>query len=137
MTRIVTGRAPYQKAEKVEPKTRKPMRRVSRKKAAQTQENAAYIAAVRGLPCCACGVANQSEAHHPRCKPPASEPHAYKRIPGAGIRSHDQDAIPLCRPCHTRFHLHRTDWVADHGPDYGFIPSTRAAVAAMIGEIEF
>jgi hypothetical protein len=29
--------------------------------------------------------------------------------------------IPLCLPCHLRYHARKRAWIADHGPDYGFL----------------
>lgn len=134
----LTGQPIYQKGAKPA-KARKPMRCVSAKKAAD--RDAKYLAAVKTLPCVICG-AYGVDAHHCRSQPAADEPHAYERLPAAGRRSHDRDAIPLCpHDCHNggpnSYHVNKRAWEERNGPDYGFIPSTRAAVKAMRGTIDF
>lgn len=101
----------------------------------------AYLARVRELPCCICG-RWPVDAHHCRSLPPANEPHAYTRLPAHGRKSGDRDTIPLCHDgCHQvgplSFHQDKHGWERRNGPDYGFIPATRAAVAAILGEIDF
>ncbi|WP_411975968.1 hypothetical protein [Sulfitobacter faviae] len=129
------------------PLRRTPMRRVSKKRAArraskQGQADLAYMGLVKQLPCCICGSPPPNDAHHCRSQPSAGEPHAYEQLPAAGRRSGDRDTIPLCHwDCHQEgpesYHRAKRSWEARNGPDYSYIPSTRAAVAAMIGEIDF
>lgn len=88
----------------------------------------AYMAKVRALPCVCCG-AYGVEAHHCRDAPMENERGLYQRIPGAGMRSGDRDAIPLCPFHHRMFHLYRRDFHAEFGKDYGFIAPTRATLS--------
>lgn len=133
-----------QKVPKAERAPRKRMRQKSKKRAAfeaspEGKANLGHMGKVKQLACAACGASPPSDAHHCKCKPPAG-PHCYKILPIGG-KSHPEDTIPLCKLCHQdgplSFHGHRKAWVERFGPDYGFIPSTRAAVAAMLGEIDF
>lgn len=119
------------------PKFRKPMRKKAKQRSKNfTQHNdPVYLTRVRLLPCVACGAPAPSEAHHCRDLPPHNEQGLYARLPGAGIRSGDKDAIPLCRSCHDLFHRHRGEFHVHYGKDYGFIPATRAALSP--GEIDF
>lgn len=114
---------------------RSPLRRVSAKKAARAassegRADAAYLDAVRALPCCACGRSAPSEAHHARDLPDHADRHLYERIPGAGLRSSDRDAIPLCGPdgCHRMFHLERSQFHALYGRDYYMIKDVRSII---------
>lgn len=135
------------KSDKPAKKPRKGMRKVSKKRAQHRasqvgKDGLAYMAAVKQLPCVICRAPPPSDAHHCKSKPPANEPHAYERLPAAGRKSGDRDTIPLCHDgCHQEgplaFHMGQRSWEARNGPDYQFIPSTRAAVAAMLGEIDF
>ncbi len=106
-------------------------------KAEKAKTDPAYLYAVRELPCAACGKPAPSESHHPRDLPPFDEQGLYKRLPSAGRKSHDHDAIPLCGPdgCHKLFHLRRSEFHRLYGPDYGFIATTRAMLSHM--EIDF
>jgi hypothetical protein len=104
------------------------------RKPEKTAPDPEYLARVRQLPCCACGVRGV-EAHHCRDLPDFGERGLYQRLPGAGQKSGDRDAIPLCPPCHRKFHLNRAQFHADHGRDYAFIGPTRAAINE--GEIGF
>lgn len=94
-----------------------------------------YLDAVRQLPCVICGWAGGCDPHHCKDKPKYGDEKVYKRLPSMGQRSHDHDAIPLCRNCHEFFHLHRSEFKARHGVDYQFILLTRAALSG--GEIDF
>ncbi len=100
-----------------------------------------HMHAVKCLPCVICNAPPPSDAHHCTHRPMADEPHGYDRIPGAGQRSGDRDTIPLCKRHHQdgpeAIHNGKKTWRDRHGPDYQFIPDTRAAVAAMQGEISF
>lgn len=123
-------------------KQRKPLPRVSKKRAAravseQGLADAAYLDGVRGLPCIACGRVGATEAHHCRDTPPYDEQGLYDRLPAAGRKSGNRDTIPLCGPdgCHRKYHLERAQFHADHGPDYGFIGVTRATLGKM--ELDF
>lgn len=146
MSRIENFKGPLGlKPDKPEKAPRKGMRRKSKKRAAQEaspegRSDLEYMGNVKQEPCCACGKPGPSDAHHCKDKPPAGEPHAYKRLP-IGCKSHARDTIPLCKMCHQdgpeAYHRSPVAWRAKHGPDYGFIPSTRAAVAARKAEIGF
>lgn len=100
-----------------------------------------YMGMVKQLPCVICGAPAPSDAHHCTHRPNADEPHGYTRIPSAGKRSGDRDTIPLCKRHHQNgpeaIHNGKESWRRKHGPDYSYIPATRAAVAAMTGEIDF
>ena len=142
----LTGRDIYQKGQKPA-KVRKPMRRVSKKRARyyaseEGQSDLEYMGNVKMQPCAICGATENIDAHHCRCWPEDIESHAYMQLPGAGMKSHARDTIPLCRyRCHKggplSFHEDRKGWVKRNGPDYTYIPATRAAVAAMRAEIDF
>ena len=97
--------------------------------------DAAYLGAVRQLPCCACGRHAPSEAHHCRDMPDYDERGLYERLPGAAQKSGDRDAIPLCGTCHWEFHNRRLTFHALHGRDYTYIGPTRAAISKM--EVDF
>lgn len=101
----------------------------------KVKPNPAYLADVRSLPCCACGIHGRTEAHHCKDRPPFDEIGLYKRLPGMGQKSADEDAIPLCDGCHRMFHERRSEFHALYGNDYGFIGPTRAALSDM--EIDF
>ncbi len=147
MTRIATKGPLGQKQPKPAKAPRKGMRRVSRKKAAQRaspegKADLEYMGYVKQLPCRICGITDNVDAHHCQDKPPADEPHAYEQLPAAGRKSGARDTIPLCHwDCHQEgplaYHQNKRAWAERNGPDYGFIPSTRAAVAAMLGQIDY
>jgi hypothetical protein len=130
------------------PKLRKPVRRISAKRAAHRKSDAGndgmdYMGAVKSLPCVACGATHRPrDAHHCKDLPPLGEDGPYQKSPHKHRRTGDYDTIPLCEfYCHNdgpdSFHKNRTAWRERHGPDYGFIPATRAAVAAINGTIDF
>jgi len=104
------GRAPAQKPAKVKPDPN-------------------YLAAVRALPCCLCGLYGQTEAHHCKDRPAYDEQGLYERMPGMGQKSSDRDAIPLCAEHHRMFHLKREEFHRMFGPDYGYIGQTRAVLS--------
>jgi hypothetical protein len=56
-----------------------------------------YKAAVRALPCCACGV----------IPPDGCDPHHITYVHGIGKKSSDFETIPMCRGCHDDFHVMR------------------------------
>ena len=98
----------------------------------------AYMKKVKQLPCVICG-STPCDAHHCTHIPDFDERGLYERIPGAGMKSHDRDTIPLCKIHHQHgpeaIHNGKQSWRDKHGPDYKFIGPTRAAVADM--EIDF
>ena len=94
-----------------------------------------YLRRVRELPCAACGAPAPSEAHHPKDRPPFEELGTYRFFPGYGQKSADEDAIPLCRVCHALFHTDHGEFARLYGPDYSYIPPTRATLDDM--EVEF
>lgn len=127
MTRINTGREPYQKTGR-KPKSRKPMNRVSekrRKHRASPEGQAAleYMGKVKQLPCCVCGAPAPSDAHH-----------CYHGRYGSR-RSSDFDVIPLCKAHHQdgpeAIHNAKETWAVKHGPDYSYIEQTRKLVDGM------
>ena len=85
---------------------------------------------VHRLPCMCCGRIGV-EAHHCRDKPDHEEREIYTRIPGAGRKSHDRDAIPLCMEHHKMFHLFRSDFHEQFGRDYRLIPKVRELVERL------
>lgn len=104
-------------------------------KAEKLPEDPAYLARVRQRPCVRCGKHGPNEAHHCRDLPDYNERGLYKRLPGAALRSHDHDAIPLCQECHWLFHNRRSEFHATCGRDYSHIGPTRAALRH--GEIDY
>ncbi len=71
--------------------------RVETKRRRQLRDgmSAAYLAAIRQLPCCACGAPAPSDAHHLK---------ADTGERGAAMKATDRFAVPLCRGpqgCHT------------------------------------
>ena len=121
-------RPPYQKAGKPK-KARKPMRKVSAKRAAyraspEGQAALEYMGTVRTLACSCCGRPGPSEAHH--C--------IHGRYSARKVS--DFETIPLCQKCHRELHDDKPAWAAKYGPDYGFIDATREAVR-LAQEIDF
>lgn len=94
----------------------KPLKPRSDKKIAYRASEAgmaglAHMLAVKGLPCCVCGAAPPSEAHHCR---------------SGGMARDDMKTIPLCVACHRGprgYHAAKRTWEAENGPDHGFLPS--------------
>lgn len=119
------------KAEKVGKPPRKPMRKVSKKRAAyraseQGQEDTEYLDKVRALPCVIChewGLKQNSptEAHH-------SKSGRY-----GSLKTSDKMAIPLCHSHHNKlrpypgdedkfgFHNAQATWERQFGMDYDWI----------------
>lgn len=100
----------------------KPMRKVSKKRAAHRaskdgQAGLAYMGAVKQLPCCICGAPPPSDAHH-----------CFHDRYGA-LKENDFLTIPLCKLDHQdgpeAIHKIKRTWREMHGPDYGFVESTR------------
>ena len=56
----------------------------------------AYLEMVRREPCCGCGKAGPSHAHHQH-----GEPGTLK---GMGLKAPDSTAVPLCAGCHNAYH---------------------------------
>ena len=96
--------------------------------AAQIRAGKEYMARVKELPCAACGKPGPSDAHHCICGRFGTN------------RASDFDTIPLCVECHRypypgAIHSGKASWVAVHGPDHGFIPTTRVALSDV--ELDF
>jgi hypothetical protein len=87
------------------------------RKASEKAEGAwEHMAAVKALPCVACGAPPPSSAHH---------------VTGDKQPRSDWRVIPLCYACHqgpNGYHLAKRSWVARHGPDYGFLDRVAAAL---------
>ena len=104
---------------------RTPLRPISAKKRAhKAAEKAAgaheHMAAVKMLPCIACGCAPPSQAHH---------------VTGDKQPRSDWRVIPLCWGCHQGpdgYHAAKRSWVERHGPDFELLPK----VAQMLGETD-
>ena len=114
---------------------RKPRKPRKRKSATGPMEDPVYLEKVRGEPCNGCGRHGPNDAHHCRGRPPSKDISVYRYFPGAGETSADFDAISLCPSCHSLFHLDRPEFIRRYGPDYQFIPKTRASLSD--GEIDF
>ena len=92
-------------------------------KAGKPKKDPGYMALVKQLGCCICGMPPPSDAHH--C------------ISGRyGTRkSDDRDCIPLCKDHHQNgpnaIHNGKASWEAKHGPDTAYIKPTRRLVAML------
>lgn len=75
----------------------------------------AYLAFVRGHPCCSCKATRHIDAHH-----------TGKR--GIGQKAPDATAVPLCRDCHRYYH--------DHGAFPGYPLTTPVVVGATITKLQ-
>ena len=104
------NRSPFQKAPKAKP-------------------NPAYLKRVRGEACVTCGAPPPNDAHHCRDLPDFLERGLYTRLPGAALKSADEDTITLCRACHDLFHRHRGDFHAMYGRDFEYLFVTRGALS--------
>lgn len=95
-------------------------------KSGKIKKDAAYLKAVRGLPCCICEAfgfvqSSTTQAHHPIC-----ERHSFERVP-------DREAIPLCEGHHQglfdtskiAIHQDRALWVEWFGSDREYIAATQ------------
>jgi len=110
-------------------------RQPPRQKQGKPTKDKRYLNAVRHMDCCTCGRHAPSEAHHCRDLPDFAEQGLYDFIPGAGMKSADRDAIPLCGTCHWTRHNRPLEFQRLYGKDYGYIAPTRAHVSDM--EIDF
>lgn len=118
----LAGRGALGQKQPRQPKTRKPIRKISAKKAAQKgKERAAggpaHMAAVKALPCLVCGVYGVEVHHflHPRS---------------------DFRVAPLCPRHHRReygpgaYHYSRSDFNAAHGSDDELLERVQAMLDA-------
>ncbi len=102
------------------------MPRVSAKKKAYRASKAgsdaiAYMGAVKQCPCCICGKAAPSSAHH---------------CTGDGMARNDLNTIPLCYECHQGdrgYHARKGTWERNNGKDHSYIPATRKLVEELCG----
>jgi hypothetical protein len=107
---------------------RTPLRKVSAKKRAhKATERAAgaweHMAAVKMLPCIACGSPPPSQAHH---------------VTGDKQPRSDWRVIPLCWACHQGpdgYHAAKRSWVAIHGPDFELLPKVAQMLGGTDGEM--
>lgn len=119
------------------PKARKPMRKVSKKRAeyrASDEGQAAltHMGKVKQLPCCICLHFGMT---------PSGPSHAHHPIHGrySARKSPDLHCIPLCEGHHqgnfdtTKIAIHRepSKWRRLYGPDTDYIAGTLDAVEAM------
>lgn len=104
-------------------------------KPAKVKPDPAYLSKVRALPCVCCGFAGGCDPHHCSDIPPENEQGLYTRLPCAGRRSGDRDAIPLCRFHHDMYHRNMAEFHAIYGVDYQYIAPTRAMLSDM--ELDF
>lgn len=85
-----------------------------------------WMALVAQLDCVGCG-RSDVQLHHP----------IMRR--GAQRKSSDMDVIPVCPDCHDMIHNYRPIWLANHKPDYEYIPDVDKAVKRlqklMVGEL--
>lgn len=93
----------------------------AKKRAHKATEKAAgaleHMAAVKALPCIACGAAPPSQAHH---------------VNGDKQPRSDWRVLPLCWACHqgpSGYHAAKRSWIARHGPDFELLPR----VAQILG----
>ena len=98
----------------------------------------AYMELVAQLGCVAC------ETHREVQNSPTTVHHViHDRY--STRKAPDRDTIPLCDGHHqgdfdtSKLAIHRgkEKWRDRYGPDYSYIPATRAAVAAMMGEVDY
>ena len=86
------------------------------------KDAAAYMRAVKEMPCCTCGRIGVSDAHHCRSD---------------GMQRDDWKTIPLCYDCHqgpNGYHARQKPWEAEYGKDYGFIAATQLAILGYVRE---
>ncbi len=78
------------------------------------EENAKYLAFIRGLKCCLCGAPGPDPAHIR-----SANPMFGKRETGAGEKASDKWTVPLCRPHHDEQHKAGNEllWWASKGVD--------------------
>ena len=113
-----------QKQPKPAPVKRKPVRRVSKKRAAylasaDRAEGLEHMGRVKMLPCVCCGHPPPNNAHHCRSD---------------GMPRQDKKTIPLCDPCHVGPGISRHGtakrWHLKYGPDHGFLARVDAMLRA-------
>lgn len=118
-------------------KARKPLKRVTRRKAPashssdQRWRSEAYLAFVRSLPCCVCVATTGVAAHHMI---------GMWQLGGIGLTAPDSFAMPACDPiyghsrdCHQQIHAHKA--LRDRQP--GFVRDTISrAVRHFDGEVK-
>lgn len=118
----LAGRGPLgQKQPKQKKKTRKAVRKVSKKRAEYNasparQDAIDHMARVKMLDCVICQKEGPNDAHH---------------VKSDGMPRNDLRVIPLCFWCHRGprgYHADKASWVARHGPDTDYL----AAVAALL-----
>jgi hypothetical protein len=88
------------------------------------QASAAYMVAVKELPCCICHRIGVSDAHHCRSD---------------GMARCNWKTIPLCYDCHqgpSGYHARQRTWHRANGPDHGFIAATQLAILGYVRETE-
>lgn len=102
----VLGNFKPTKAQRIKEKTAKP----ARKRAARPGNSEEHLAAIRKLPCCV------------TLRTPAGDPHHLKNGTGergAGMKSSDRWAVPLCRAAHEDLERvgarNEPRWFKDHG----------------------
>ena len=134
----LTSTKPLQRRTKMRQKSRK---RAKQHASPQGQWDLDYMGMVRTLPCIGCGTTVNVKAHHCKDKPPLNMRGIYQIFP-EGRKSGPRDTIPLCEPgCHNfgpnSYHVNRPEFHRRNGFDYLHILPTRAAVAALMGEIDY
>jgi len=74
-----------------------------------------HMAWVKTLPCCVCGRAGPSDAHHV----------IHDRY--GTRRASDWEVVPLCREHHlggtSAIHTGKETWREHHGPDWSYLPA--------------
>ena len=84
-----------------------------------------YLAAVKSLPCCACGAAAPSSAHH------------IREGQGMAQKASHYLTIPLCYECHQGdygTHRNRKQFAAIHGSELDLLAKTIERLYATQGE---
>ncbi len=106
----ITGQPIREKPQKLTPK--------------EIADGKEYMGYVKQLPCCICGRAGPSDAHHPICGR-----YGTRKAP-------DRDTVPLCKHHHQwgpeAIHNGKETWVSKHGPDTDYIEPTRKRVERLI-----
>ena len=128
MIRVDTGRPPYQKGQTVAKAKRKPMKRVSDKRAARKastegQRGLVHMARVARLPCVIC----QQHGEHQ-----TSPTQVHHAIHGrySTDKAPDTSTLPLCEGHHLgdfdgsklAIHSGKKTWAAKYGPDTDYLP---------------
>ena len=107
----LSGKPPLGQKQPRVRKPKKPVRKVSAKRAAylasdERQDGLAHMERVKRLPCMCCNAPPPSSAHH---------------VTGDGMPRNDMRVIPLCYDCHqgqNGYHNAKAAWVERFGPDY-------------------